>query len=201
MDYYPIYLDIKDRPCLVVGGGKVAARKTVSLQAAGAKVTVVAPEIDTEINDVTSHQREFQAEDLEGQFLIIIATSSKSLNREISEIARQKRVLVNVVDDKELSDFIVPSIVDRDPLLISISTSGHAPFLSRQIRERLEKEFGTEYSKLLNLLRSYRSKLTVLSEEAKEELWKKLFSNETLKKISMEGIEPVEEWLEETINV
>ena len=201
MRYYPICLELKGRSCLVVGGGKVALRKIKALQGAGANVTVVAPDIDPEITDAVCEQREFQPGDLDGHFLIVIATSNNNLNREISEMAKQRKILVNVVDDKDLSDFIVPSIVDRDPLLISISTSGHAPYLSKKIRERLEEEFGTEYSKLPNLLKSYRSKLIVLSEEVKEDLWKKLFSNETLKRISMEGIEPIEEWLEETINV
>lgn len=201
MDYYPINLDLKERPCLVVGGGKVAVRKVEALQKAGAKVTVIAPEIDSAIKDALCHKRSFQAEDLDNQFLAVVATSNRSLNSEISQMARQKKILVNVVDDKELSDFIVPSIVDRDPLLISISTSGHAPYLSKQIRKNLEKEFGDEYSKLLNLLRSYRTRLTALSIEAKEDIWKHLFSNETLKKISMEGIEPIEEWLEEVVDV
>lgn len=156
MEYYPIYLDIKDKPCLVVGGGEVAARKTESLVKAGANVTVIAPEISQAIKSAQLIQREFRPSDVNGYFLVIAATSNETVNEMISTACREKKILVNVVDDKDISDFIFGSVVDLDPLIISICTSGVAPALSKKLRLELEEKYRDDHKALLQKFKEER---------------------------------------------
>lgn len=151
MDYYPIYLDLKGKKCLVVGGGNVARRKIMMLKRAGAEVTVVAPEINPDILGVTKIEREFIPEDVEGFTLVISATSNSYVNKRVSEAARSKNIIVNVVDDKMISDFISPSVVERKPFLIAISTEGRNPVLTKKMRRELERRFDNgEFKELID---------------------------------------------------
>ena len=182
MEYYPLFLDIKDRPCLVVGGGDVASRKAASLSEAGANVTILAPEFSFNTGGINYLKKEFEAADLEGFYMVIAATSDEGTNSVVREEAKRRKILVNVVDNRELSDFIVPSVVDRDPLLIAISTSGIAPYLSKIIRKDLEKRYPSEYSKLLDILFPYRHKINAFEDvKVKLEVWEKLFSDDFLR--------------------
>ncbi|MEO0368734.1 MAG: bifunctional precorrin-2 dehydrogenase/sirohydrochlorin ferrochelatase, partial [Pseudomonadota bacterium] len=143
MQNYPIFLNLKDQPCLVVGGGAVALRKVRLQIAAGAQITIVAPEIDkdikTEFGDAIDYQqREFRDEDISGYKIITAATNNIAVNKQISLLAQHQNIPVNVVDDPELCTFITPSIVDRSPVLIAISTGGGAPVLARLLRAKLE---------------------------------------------------------------
>ncbi len=161
MEYFPIFVDLRNRPVLVVGGGNVAARKVSLLRAAGAVVRVVAldfcPEIETaEGESVELHRRAFAPDDLEGVHLVVAATNQAAVNREVSESARAKPVPVNVVDAPELCSFITPSIVDRSPLVIAISSGGNSPVLARLIRQKLEGLVPSGYSRLAKLAREYR---------------------------------------------
>ncbi len=144
MRYFPIFLDIKAKPVLLVGGGDVAARKFALLSDAGACVTVVAPELGEELRAAHERgafvylQRHFAASDLEGQWLAIAATNDRQVNARVSDGAGAARIPCNVVDDRELSSFIMPAIIDRSPVQIAVSTGGTSPVLARLIRERLE---------------------------------------------------------------
>lgn len=153
--YIPLFVDLRNRRVLVVGGGPVAARKVESLVKAGARVTVVAPEVCSEITGlegVTIHQREYRAGDLEGAFLAIAASGDPDVNRAVSEQADARNIMCNVVDTPSLCSFIVPSVVERGPIKIAISTGGLSPALSRRLRHVLGNALGEEYVTLALIL-------------------------------------------------
>ena len=155
MGYYPIVMDLTGQKCLVVGGGEVALRKAQSLTEAGARVTVIAPEIFPAIEaleNVRVEKRPWQQGDTFGHALVIAATDDAALNAAVSDEARGKGIPVNVVDDPELCSFIVPACVRRGDLLIAITTSGKSPALSKRIRAELEKTYGLEYTEFVELL-------------------------------------------------
>jgi len=162
MDYLPIFLKLEDRPCLVVGGGKVAARKVALLNRAGAAITVVAPGICDEIKTLAARgvvnciEREFNDADMDGVVLVIAATDNKLVNRAVSELANQNRIPVNVVDNQGLCSFIVPSIIDRSPVQVAVSTGGASPVLARLLRARLESFIPAAYGRLAHLVDKYR---------------------------------------------
>ncbi|MCU7812224.1 MAG: siroheme synthase CysG [Candidatus Thiodiazotropha sp. (ex Notomyrtea botanica)] len=165
MDFFPIFLDVKNKPCLVVGGGSVAERKTASLLKSGADVTLVAPELThnlttwRDMGQLTHQAREFSAQDLDGCHLVIAATDQPAVNRLISELANQQRTPVNVVDQPELCSFILPSVIDRSPVVAAISTGGASPVLARLIRTRLESMIPAGYGRLAELCNRFRQRV------------------------------------------
>lgn len=144
MDYFPIFLRLTGEPVLVVGGGEVAARKIASLQRAGAKVSVVAPELHDSLvrkvgaGEIVHLAAEFQPEHLHRKRLVIAATDKRAVNAWVAHQAESQNIPVNVVDDRELSRFIMPAIVDRSPVVVAVASSGDAPVLTRRLREKLE---------------------------------------------------------------
>jgi uroporphyrin-III C-methyltransferase/precorrin-2 dehydrogenase/sirohydrochlorin ferrochelatase len=144
MRYFPLFLDLAGKPVLLVGGGEVAARKFSLLFAADAKVTVVAPALGHEMSASLSRAefahiaREFSSADIDGQWLVVAATDDRAVNAAVAAAANAARIPCNVVDDRELSSFIMPAIIDRSPVQIAVSTGGTSPVLARLIRERLE---------------------------------------------------------------
>ena len=141
MEYLPIALRIAGRPCLVVGGGPVALRKAALLVRAGAEVMVVAPQVVEEFLRLAGTRfirRAYESSDLEGMLLVVAATDERALNRRVAAHAQERGILVNVVDDPQHCTFVMPSIVDRSPLLVAISTAGAAPVLSRMVRGDIE---------------------------------------------------------------
>ncbi len=154
MDYLPIFMKLSGAPCLLVGGGAVAARKADLLLRAGARVTVVAPRIGAELErrraagEVSCRVRAFAATDLEGCVLVVAATDRPLVNRFVSEQARARRLPVNVADAPELCSFVLPAIVDCDPLLVAVSSGGRAPLLARALRARLESLIPAAYGRL-----------------------------------------------------
>ena len=165
MDYLPAFLNIKGRPCLIVGGGEVAARKAGLLLRAGAKLKVVAPEIGGDMADlaksavVSVEQRAFVPDDLLGPSLVIAATDDAALNLQVSDLARNNGLPVNVVDQPDLCTFIMPSIVDRSPVLVAVSTGGASPVLARLIRARLETLIPSGFGQLALLAREFRDEV------------------------------------------
>jgi siroheme synthase-like protein len=163
--YYPVFLNIRGRKCVVVGGGQVAWRKAKGLLERGADVEVISPHLGLELNALAEARainvlrRHYQAGDLRGAFVAIAATSDGDTNREMVKEARRGGVLVNVVDDPENSDFIVPSCLQRGSMTIAIATAGKSPALARKIRTKLEKDFGEEYTALVNLIGEVRTEL------------------------------------------
>ncbi len=165
MKYYPAYLDLRERPCLVIGGGAVAERKTLALLEAGAVVTIISPMLTSKLHElsdsgkITYLQKQYEDQDLSGAFLVIAATDSAEVNTLVASACRKKQVLVNVAVPPEVSSFIVPSVVERGDLLIAISTSGASPALSRKIRQDIEQRYGTEYEVLLEKLSAIRKRV------------------------------------------
>jgi len=171
MDYLPVFLKIKDRPCLLVGGGEIAARKADLLLRAGAELTVVAPEIGPgvaglkETGVIVHKQREFSPEDLRGQALVIAATDDAALNRQVSDLAQKSALPVNVVDQANLCSFIMPSIVDRSPVIVAVSTGGASPVLARLMRARLETLIPAPFGQLASLAGEFREQVKQRFEE------------------------------------
>jgi precorrin-2 dehydrogenase/sirohydrochlorin ferrochelatase len=156
---YSISLDLEDVPCLVVGGGAIALRKVEALLLAGARITVVSPQVLPEIEaleEVELVRREFHPDDLHGKFLVISATDDRAVNEKVARAAKRRSMLVNVVDDPEFCNFYVNSQVRRGDLTIGVSTGGASPALSKRIRKELERQYGEEYGELLRLMREYR---------------------------------------------
>ena len=162
MNFLPIFYNISGKPCLIVGGGAIAARKAELLLKAQGKVRVVAPEIDDRIRDMAaSHalefeQREFVADDLQAVVCVIAATDNIEVNREISELAQARAIPVNVVDNPALCSFIMPSMIDRSPVQIAISTGGVSPVLARMLRSKLESCIPGAYGDLATLADEFR---------------------------------------------
>lgn len=141
MDYLPVSLRLTDQPCLVVGGGSVALRKAALLSRAGARLKVVAPVIVEGIGEFSNAQvvtRAYEADDVRGARLVVAATDDANLNAQVAADATDRGVLVNVVDDPQRCTFVMPSIVDRSPMLVAISTAGAAPVLARMVRGDIE---------------------------------------------------------------
>ncbi len=144
MTYFPVFFDLAKQPVLIVGAGEVALRKVALLERSGAAITLVAPQIHPELQAraaagaISLNVREFVPHDLDGMRLVIVATSRRAINRWIAKLSDSRGIPVNVVDDREASRFIVPAIIDRDPVLVAVSTGGSSPVLARRLRERLE---------------------------------------------------------------
>lgn len=176
MDYLPVFLNVRDRRCLVIGGGAVAARKIRLLMRAGAKVDVCARELygvvqDWNDADKLRHQaKEYNSGLLEGASLVIAATSDAALNARVSSEAQDRDIPVNVVDQPELCSFVTPSIVDRSPIIIALSSGGRAPVLARLLRARLEATIPSAYGKLAELAGNYRAKAKSLIPDARRRL-------------------------------
>jgi len=164
MKYLPIFIDVHDARCLVVGGGGLAARKVRLLRKAGAQVRVVAPALGDELEKAHSEgaiqylRREFAAEDLEGCRLVIAATSDGEVNERVASLAQRRNLPVNVVDAPALCTFVMPSIIDRSPLQLAVSTGGASPVLARLLRARLESLIPAAYGNLARLVESYRER-------------------------------------------
>lgn len=162
MEYLPLFVDLNDRPCLVVGGGEIAARKANLLLKASAKVTIVAPEISVSTQSLVDEQQvtwlqaKFNGEQLADQKLVIAATDKQAVNQYVYEQAKSHGILVNVADCPELCDFILPSILDRSPIVVAVSSGGKSPILARQLRARLETLIPPGYGKLADLVGRYR---------------------------------------------
>ena len=142
--FYPLFIDLLDRPVLVVGGGAIAERKVQSLLEAGAAVTLVAPHLTERLHTLANtkairiHQRTFEESDLDGALLVITATDDVTTQRRVAAAARSQGVMVNTVDQPALCDFIVPAVVRHGDVIAAISTSGKSPALAAVLRERVE---------------------------------------------------------------
>lgn len=172
--YYPVFLDIAGKRCVVVGGGQVALRKVKTLLEYGAKVEVISPELCPElaaITEISVRHRQYQPGDLKGAFLAIVATNNHEINHRIAGEARSQGVLVNVVDDAEYCDFILPSLVRRGDMTIAVSTAGRSPALARKLRTRLEQDFGGEYAVLVRLIDEVRLELKQRGIAVDSETW------------------------------
>ena len=172
--YYPAFLDITAKRCLVVGGGKVAERKVVMLLQFNAHVTVVGPvitrtllKLDNE-SKIEYFQRTYTAKDLDNTALVFACTDNSAINNKIKTEAARKKIPVNVVDNPDLCDFIVPSIIRKGDLTIAISTSGELPLLSKKLRQKIEEVVTDDYLEYLHIIGEFRKHLLKTVKEARK---------------------------------
>ncbi|SFV84724.1 Siroheme synthase / Precorrin-2 oxidase / Sirohydrochlorin ferrochelatase / Uroporphyrinogen-III methyltransferase [hydrothermal vent metagenome] len=191
MNYLPIFIDIKQQPCLVVGGGDIALRKINLLLKANAAITCVSKECCDGIeklvkdNKITYIEKAFEATDINIQVLIVSATDDSDLNAQVSELAKVANIPVNVVDSPDLCSFVMPSIVDRSPIVIAISSAGKAPVLARLIRAKLESTIPHAYGKLAELAGNFRDQVKAKFNniEDRRYFWEKTFSGIVAEKV------------------
>ncbi len=172
-------MDLKNRTCLVVGGGQVGTRKVGTLIKCGAKVTVVSPDVTDELTrlaetgQIELHRRAYQRSDLTGAFLVIGATDDPTLNTRIYQDAEAAQRLCNIADQPKLCNFVLPAIVNQGDLSIAISTTGKSPAFAKHLRRQLQGQFGPEYGTFLTLMGAIREQL--LAAEHAPEAHKPLF--------------------------
>ncbi|HEX5531751.1 MAG TPA: bifunctional precorrin-2 dehydrogenase/sirohydrochlorin ferrochelatase [Methylomirabilota bacterium] len=163
--YYPVFLDLSDQPCLVVGGGPVAEGKVAGLLAAGARVTVVSPTVTARLADWAAEgrllhlAREYRAGDVEGRRLALVATDDGAVTREVVAEGRARSVWVNAADEPARCDFILPAVIRRGRLVVAVSTGGASPAAARAIREELEGYLTEEHAALVELAAEAREDL------------------------------------------
>ncbi|HTN43162.1 MAG TPA: bifunctional precorrin-2 dehydrogenase/sirohydrochlorin ferrochelatase [Nitrospiria bacterium] len=165
MRYFPAFLDLQGRSAVVIGGGRIAERKVLTLLACGARVTVVSPGLTPKLSylvqagAIRGHARRWRPVDLKEAFLIMATTDDRKANAEIARRAQADSRLVNIADDPARCNVIMPSVITRGDLIIAVSTSGKSPSLARRIRRELEGSFGAEYGKFICLLGSIRKQV------------------------------------------
>ena len=165
MEFLPLFLNIRGQYCVIVGGGEVALRKATLLIKAKANLTLVSPQFVSQLQDFSKEgkcklvQEEFTPEQLEGARIVIAATDNEKVNARVANAANKKNLPVNVVDQPKLCSFIMPSIVDRSPVVVAISSSGRSPILTRKIKELNESLISNREGQLAELLGTYRGKV------------------------------------------
>jgi siroheme synthase-like protein len=181
MGYYPVFLEMKDRPCVVVGGGTVAERKVEGLLAAGAQLTVISPELTPALAALKEEgrlhhvARPYREGDLEGYELAVAASDDRAANADVAAEGRSAsgRMWVNAVDDPPNCDFILPSVIRRGDIVIAASTGGASPALARRLREELEAFLSEDYSPLAELLQEVRQELRSRGIAVDPEAWQR----------------------------
>ncbi len=201
MDFLPVFLDIKARTCVVVGGGDVAMRKISLLRSAGASVRVIAPRLSTRVqrlrdeDGIEIEERPFRDSDIEGAALVIAATNDTRVNEAVAAAARSADIPVNVADQPALCSFIMPSIIDRSPVIAAVSTGGASPVLARLIRARLESLIPAGYGRLAELASRFRDKVkTTFSDPTDRRLfWDKVLQGGVAERVFTGHMEEAEE--------
>jgi precorrin-2 dehydrogenase/sirohydrochlorin ferrochelatase len=205
--YYPIFLNVENRPCLVVGGGEVGARKVKTLLNCGGVVGVVTPEVvpwlEEKIQEgvVELKGSHYEERQLDKCFLVIAATDDMELNCRIAQDAEKRGLLCNVVDYPQEGNFILPSLVQRGALTVAISTSGKSPALARQLRQDLEQRFGMEYADFLELMGAIRERLLRDSKDsrANKDSFNQLVESPLLEMVRRRDYEGVDRILESVL--
>lgn len=191
-NYYPAFINLCGKNCVVVGGGKVAERKVASLLSTGADVTVISPVLTDAIEKhkkkgrIRHIKRDYKKGDLKNAFLVIAATSDERVN---SKVSGDAPFLVNVVDRPELANFIVPSVVSRGPMTIAISTSGASPAMAKAVRKELELLYNKDFGQFLAFLKQLRKKAVrdIPDNKKRERLLKEVASKEILSILRKNG--------------
>jgi len=210
VDYLPIFVNIKDQHCLIVGGGVVAARKADLFIKAGAIVTVIAPELKTEMTFHLSHGKivwqmdTFSIEAMANLIppkYVISATDDEAVNQLVYRYCQQQNIPVNVADQTAYCDFILPAIVDRSPMIIAVSTGGRSPVLARVMKARLEALIPAGFGRLADLVGRYRQKVkdTIRSLEGRKAFWEKLLDSSFIDKAVQGRIESAEVVLQQQL--
>jgi len=191
MDHLPVFINLRQKPCLVVGGGDIALRKVNLLLKAQAKIKCISPEFCSGLielsreNSLDLIERRFESTDIDKQSVIIAATNDDKINALVSSLAHESGIPINVVDSPDLSSFIMPSIVDRSPVMIAVSSSGKAPVLARIIRAKLETIIPTAYGNLAEIAGEYRQKVKqrFVNLKDRRKFWESVFSGVIAEKV------------------
>ena len=208
MDIFPISLKLKQQKCLIVGGGKIAYRKAVLLVKAGATIDVIAPQIEEELLRLVDEsqgkyiQQSFNQERLNFPYrLVIAATNDAQVNQQVFEVCESKNILVNSVDDPPHCRFMVPAIVDRSPLVISIASNGTSPVLSRQIRTQLEASIPHGMGKLAEFSGQWRKavKEKIGHPDQRRIFWEDLYASPLKEKVFNDQIEEASQLIEQAL--
>ena len=186
MNFLPVFYNISGKTCLVVGGGTIAVRKTELLLKAQGRVRVVAPEIDPRLREMSAthtleiEQRGFIVDDLEDVVCVVAATNDEELNQQVSALAEARKIPVNVVDNPDLCSFIMPSIIDRGPVQIAISTGGVSPVLARMLRSQLESSIPGAYGDLARLAEEFRDavKQALVDVDSRRRFWESILEGQ-----------------------
>ena len=197
MGLYPIFLELEGKAVLVVGGGRVAQRKVLTLMEYGAKISIISNKLTDKLKSLVDGAGilklggEFRESHLKGAFLVVAATNDKRLNHRIGELAKKKDILVNAVDQPPDCNFFVPSIIKRGDLQIAISTSGKSPALAKKIRVDLEEQFGEEYASFLVLMGYLRKEILSMgfSQDKNNRIFHEMVDSGILKAIAQDNRE------------
>jgi siroheme synthase-like protein len=182
--HYPIFLDLTDRPCLVVGGGPIAEGKVRGLLAAGARVTVVSPRLTPALaglvaeGRVTHHARPYAAGDLEGAALALAASGDRGVSAAVLAEGRARGIWVNSADDPERCDFFLPAVLRRGALAVAVSTGGASPALTRAVRDQLERFLPPDLAGLVDVVAGVRGELRARATPVSAEAWNGALADE-----------------------
>ncbi len=185
-EYYPVFLNIEDKPCVVIGGGAVAEQKVKLLLRSKAAIRVISPNFTPALQElgdkekITLVQRRYRHGDLFGQFIATAATDDTTINEAVFQEANERGIPVNVVDVTRLCTFIVPAVVRRGDITFAISTGGKSPAMARKVREDVEKFFPEEYGKLLELVAEVREDFKKSGEKFDPETWNKALNSNVM---------------------
>ncbi|MCZ2122640.1 MAG: bifunctional precorrin-2 dehydrogenase/sirohydrochlorin ferrochelatase [Anaerolineales bacterium] len=190
--YYPVYIQLENQPCIVIGGGKIAEGKVEGLLEAGAVVEVISPALTPRLHELVSqrkikyHERAYRAGDLAGAFMVICATNIPAVNQQVWNEANENHQLVNVVDDTPRCNFIAPAILRNGDLTIAISTSGKAPALAVRLKEKIQKQIGPENARFLEIAGQLREPLAkhIPDFETRKKLWYEIVDSDVLQLIA-----------------
>jgi precorrin-2 dehydrogenase / sirohydrochlorin ferrochelatase len=207
MGYYPIFVNLTGRRCLVIGGGAVAERKVEGLLQAGANVALVSPDLTAtlaawaEDKKITHVARDYRSGDLNGYQFAFVATDDPKVNVAAYREGRESGVLVNVADDPAHCDFILPSVLRRGEISVAVATDGSSPALSRAIREELEQYFTDDYAVLSRIVAEVRRELQERGTSAGPEIWRRALNGSLRKLVQLGDIEGAKRYLREQVSV
>jgi uroporphyrin-III C-methyltransferase/precorrin-2 dehydrogenase/sirohydrochlorin ferrochelatase len=208
MEHFPLFANLRDRPCLVVGGGEVALRKVRQLHKAGARVTVNAPDLApgvaalAEAGEIRVERRPFDPALVPAHWLVVAATGDRAVNAGVAAAADAAHRFCNVVDDPEHSSFISPSVVDRSPLLIAVSSGGHAPVLARMVRQQLERWLPLGLGELAAWAGRWRARVQARFATVAERrrFWEKVFDGELARHVLAGRLAAADADIEKALN-
>ena len=184
--YYPVYLDVKDRLCVIIGGGPIGEGKIASLLECGANIRMICPDVTEDVQDMADtgvihlEKRVYEEGDLEGAFIVIAATNDNTVNRRIADEAESLGVLLNVADVTHLCNFIAPSVVRKGEVTVAISTAGLSPALARKLRETLEVSGDLDYADMASTLAEVRGELRGEGNVINADHWQACLTQELL---------------------
>ena len=206
---FPVFLNMQERNCLVVGGGQVAERKVLNLLEYKANITVVSPEVTDNLKQlITRHSivwynREFIPDDLENMSLVFVATDTGSVNQEVAFLCREKGILINAVDDPPNCDLYIPSILKRGSLTVAISTEGKSPAYAARLRRELEHIITEDHGKLVDILGEQRDRVkeTVDDIEVRRAIFQAMANSDLLELIQMGAEDKIRERIEQCMSL